>query len=138
MLKAVIDTNVFISGLLKSPNNRQIISFLKASKFTLVISHETLDELIGVISRPKFHNVIKRETAEKLIEIIKTHAVLVKPCQKFDIINDDPNDNRFLESAFESNADFIVSGDRHLLSLKTFHNIPIVTPKEFLKRFKEE
>ena len=134
MLKAVIDTNVFISGLLKDSINRQIIILLKNSKFTPVISTETLGEFIDVISRPKFHNVITREIAEELIEIIKTHAVLVKPSQKLEIIKDDPDDNRFLEAAVASKVDFVVSGDSHLLSLKNFHNIPIITPKEFLRR----
>ena len=138
MLKAVVDTNVFISGLLKGSTNRQIISLLQDARFTLIISPETLDELMGVISRPKLHNVIKRVTAEKLIEIIKTQALLTKPRQKFNVIKDDPNDNRFLEVAIESNADFIISGDHHLLSLKKFQNIPIITSKEFLKRLKEE
>ena len=132
MLRVVVDTNIFISGLLKSSNNRQLIILLQNSKFTLLISPETLDELISVISRPKFHKVINRIDAEALIEIIKTHAVLVNPLQKFDIIKDDINDNRFLELAFEAKADLIVSGDHHLLLLKTFHGIPIITSKEFI------
>jgi putative PIN family toxin of toxin-antitoxin system len=136
MLKAVIDTNVFISGLLKGSNSRQIIKLLQDSRFILVISPEILDELIGVISRPKFHNVITREAAEKLIEIIKTQALFVKSRQKFNIIKDDPEDDKFLEAAFEARADFIVSGDRHLLALKNFHNIPVISLQEFLKRLK--
>lgn len=137
MLRVVVDTNIFISGLLKSSNNRQLIILLQNSKFTLLISPETLDELINVISRPKFHKVINRIDAEELIEIIKTQAVLVKPRQKFDIIKEDLNDNRFLELAFEAKVDLIVSGDHHLLLLKTFHGIPIITSKEFIIRLSE-
>ena len=136
MLKVVIDTNVFISGLLKSPSCRKIIDCLKETKFTLIVSPQILDELIGVIARPKFHNVIVRETAEKLIETIKTQATLVKPSQRFDVIKEDPADNRFLETSIEAKADFIISGNKHLLSLKNFRNIPIVTPAKFLKMLK--
>lgn len=137
MLRAVIDTNVFVSGLLKSPTNRQVINALQSSKFTLIISSDILDELIGVIVRPKFHNVIVRGTAEKLVEIIKTQAVLVKPTQRLEIIKEDPADNRFLEAACEAKANVIVSGNHHLLSLKTFRNIPIITSKEFLRLLKK-
>ncbi|MBU3934129.1 MAG: putative toxin-antitoxin system toxin component, PIN family [Candidatus Omnitrophica bacterium] len=136
MLKAVVDTNVFISGLLKSPSCRKIIDCLKKSKFILIISPQILDELIGVIARPKFHNVIVRKTAEKLIETIKTQASLVKPSQRVDVIKEDSADNRFLEAAIEAKADFIISGNKHLLLLKAFRNIPIVTPAKFLKMLK--
>lgn len=134
MLKVVVDTNVFISGLLKSPSCRKIIDLLKEDKFTLVISVQILDELIGVISRPKFHNVITRENAEKLIETIKSQGILIKPAERIDVIKENPEDNRFLEAAIESNVDFIISGDNHLLKLKSFRNIPIISPKEFLSR----
>lgn len=133
MPRVVIDTNIFISGLLKSPTNRQIIEALKKSEFTLITSPQILDELIGVIARPKFNNVITRETAEKLIETIKTQAILVKPTRCFDVIKDDPPDNRFLEASLEAKVDFIISGDHHLISLKIFRNIPIITSAKFLK-----
>ncbi|MBU0571017.1 MAG: putative toxin-antitoxin system toxin component, PIN family [Candidatus Omnitrophica bacterium] len=136
MLKVVIDTNVFISGLLNSPSCRYIIKLLGAAKLTLIISPWILDELIGVISRPKFRNAITRETAEKIIEMISIQAVLVNPSREFDVIEDDPADNRFIDAAIEANADFIISGDRHLLDLKTFHDIRVITPAQFLKTLK--
>ncbi len=136
MLRAVIDTNVFISGLLKGPSSRSIIEALQVYKFLLIISPEALDELIGVIARPKFHNLFTSETAEKLIETIKSQAILVKPKHKLDIIPENPEDNRFLEITTEEKVDIIVSGDRHLLSLKKFRNIPIIPPSEFLKILK--
>lgn len=132
MLKAVIDTNVFISGLLKSPSCRKIIRALEKWEFILVISPETLTELIGVIARPKFHNVIKREIATRLVETIKAQALLVKPSFSLNIIKDDVDDNRFLEAAIAVKADCIVSLDNHLLALKTFRNIPVIPPARFL------
>ena len=133
MLKAVIDINVIVSGLLKNSSSRKILKKLQRSKFTLVISAETLDELIGVIARPKFHKVIAREAAERLMEVIKTQAVFVTPGERLDIIPEDPDDDRFLEAAIASKADFLISGDKHLLKLKAFRNIPIISPAKFLK-----
>jgi len=138
MLKVIIDTNILISGLLKSPSCRKIIRLLEEKRFILITSPPILDELMGVISRPKFHNVILRETIEKLIEIMKTQAILVKPSRLLFVIKEDPADNRFLEAALQANVDLIISGNHHLLSLKNFHNIPIITSKEFLSRLKEK
>lgn len=136
MLKVVIDTNVFISGLLKSHSCRKIVNSLKEAKFILVISPQILDELIEVIARPKFHNVITRETAERLIETIKSQAILVKPSQRLNVIKGDPDDNRFLEAAIEARVDFIISGNHHLITLKTFRKIPIITAVQFLKKLR--
>jgi putative PIN family toxin of toxin-antitoxin system len=86
MLKVVVDTNVFVSGLIKSPSCRKIIELLREEKLVLVISSQILNELIGIISRPKFHNIIVRETAEKLIEIIKAQAILVKPSKQLNVV----------------------------------------------------
>lgn len=133
MLKAVIDTSVFVSGLIKSPFCRKIINALEKGGFLLVISPEILSELLDVISRPKFHNVINRETASRLAETIKVQSLLVNPPFKLDIINEDSDDNRFLEAALTAKANCIVSLDNHLLSLKSFRKIPIISPDAFLK-----
>ncbi|MEK7376608.1 MAG: putative toxin-antitoxin system toxin component, PIN family [Candidatus Margulisiibacteriota bacterium] len=132
MLKLVIDTNVFISGLLNSPKCRRIIEKLQNSSFLLITSSDILEELINVLGRPKFRKVISRETIDKLIISIESQAILVRPSRKINIIKEDPDDNRFIEAALEGKADFIISGDRHLLKLGKFKNISILTPNEFL------
>jgi uncharacterized protein len=138
MLSVVIDTNVLIAGMLKgSTTTRQIINHLSQSKFKLIISPESLEELIEVMNRPKFHPIISRETAAMTMEIIKTQAIFIKPLKKLHIVKEDPDDNMFLELALEAAADCLVSGDDHLLSLKSFRGIPIIKPKEFLTRLKK-
>ncbi len=57
----------------------------------------------------------------------------LEPTEKLDIIKDDPDDNKFLECAFAASAEYIISGDEHLLSLKRFMDIKIVNPAEFVK-----
>lgn len=132
MLKAVIDTNVFISGLIRSPSCRKIIKALERWEFILVISPEILTELMAVIARPKFHTIIRRDTAARLIETIKAQALLVKPSLNLNIVKDDIDDNRFLEAAITAKANCIVSLDNHLLTLGSFRNIPIIPPTKFL------
>lgn len=132
MLKAVADTNVFISGLVKSSSCRKIIKALEKWEFILVISPKILDELVGVIARPKFHNIIHRETAARLIEVIKAQALLVRPSFSLNIIKGDVDDNCFLEAALTARVNCVVSLDNHLLALSSFRNIPIIPPTEFL------
>ena len=137
MLKVVVDTNVFIAGLLKDSTCRKIINNLKDSKFLLITSPDTLNELIGVLARPKFHSVITREIAQSLIDVIKAQSLVVKPRQRLSLVKEDPDDNRFLEVSLAAKADCIVSGDNDILALKNNFSIPILTASEFLKRLKE-
>lgn len=132
MLKAVIDTSVLISGLIKSSDCRKIIIALEDSKFIPVISPDILEEFIDVISRPKFKDVIHRETAMRLAEVLKVQSLFVKPTTAVKIVIDDPDDNKFLEAALTARADCVVSLDNHLLKLNVFRFLPILTPKEFL------
>ena len=65
--------------------------------------------------------------------LIISKSAIVLPRQKFKIVKEDPDDNKIVEAAVEGNCDFIVSSDKHLLKLKEFKGIKIITPKEFFK-----
>jgi len=58
------------------------------------------------------------------------------PKRKVNVVKQDPDDNKFIEAALEGEADYIVTQDRHLLKLKEFEGIKIVTPEEFLRILK--
>ena len=134
MLKAIVDTNVFVKGLLGSPVNSEIIQSLEDSEFDLIISSEIFDELLDVVTRPKFQKVFTLEAIHNLIEIIQTQAKFVTPSQKITICRD-AEDQKILECSLEG-ADVIVTNDKDLLCLKTFRHIPIITSQEFLKKLK--
>lgn len=136
MLNAVVDTNVFIQGLLGSSPSRKIIQFLKEDKFNVIISTEIFDELLDVITRPKFRNIFIAEAVHNLIKIIKTQAKFVTPLQKVTICRD-IEDQKILECALIG-VDLIISFDKDLLILKTFRHIPIITPKEFIERLEKK
>lgn len=65
-------------------------------------------------------------------------SIVVKPTKRINEIKDDPSDNKFLEAAIAGNADYIVSGDKHVLKLKKFKDILIVTPAEFLEVYNND
>lgn len=135
MLNAVIDTSVFIRGLLTSAANRAVVLALRDAKFNLIISPELFDELLDVVTRNKFRGIFITEAVYNLIEIVKNQAKFVTPRHKVTICRD-LEDQKILECALEG-ADLIVSNDKDILILKAFHNIPIITPKEFLIRLKK-
>jgi len=131
MKNIVVDTNVFISALLKSRNCTKILEALKQNKFQLVISDKMVEEFLIVVENPKFEfcEFEKHELKELLVEKSKS---VFNPVAKISVCRD-VKDNIVLECAVSGKADFIVTGDKDLLTLKSFRKIPIITPRQFLK-----
>ena len=128
----VFDTNVLISGYLWKGKPRQALRLIKASDFFLLICKETLDELVRVLSR-KF-GLDAYEIYNVLLDI-ESMSKKIKVSSNEHPINDDPSDNLFINLAIDGNAKLIVSGDSHLLKLKRYSGIEIITVSEFIKRF---
>ncbi|HUW23023.1 MAG TPA: putative toxin-antitoxin system toxin component, PIN family [bacterium] len=134
-LKVVIDTNIFISSLLGGRTVKSISQYFEERKFVLILSEFIIKEIKEVLTSKELGNISIRDV-EDLFKTIDINAEFVKPSIKVDICRD-LEDNKILETALEGKADFIVSGDKDLLSLKSFHKIPIVSFKEFLKCLKK-
>ena len=101
------------------------------------IGREYLEQLIKVMKRLNINPGIIADWDKTL----RKNAIQVIPTKKINVIKEDPTDNKFLECAVESHADYIVSGDKHLKRLKEFKKIKIVTVNKFLdilRRYKEE
>jgi hypothetical protein len=131
MLRVVVDTNVIVSSALKGGLPRKIWIAFREGKITLVLSSSMLEELIKVFRRPKFANLISKEETKKILLFIELFAEFVEPTMNITLCRDSA-DNHILSTAFSAKANFIVTGDKDLLSIKTFHKIPIITPKGFL------
>ncbi|MFH0978590.1 MAG: putative toxin-antitoxin system toxin component, PIN family [Candidatus Woesearchaeota archaeon] len=125
-MTVVLDTNIYISALLCRGNEFRLVQ--NSSKFKIKISQEILDEIKLVLSRD-FHFLM----ANKAIETIKEVAETIEVHEKFDVITEDAADNRVLECAAAAKADYVVSGDKHLLKRKEFKGISIVNSAGFLK-----
>jgi putative PIN family toxin of toxin-antitoxin system len=109
----------------------KILRHFRAEEWQLVVSGAILEEYGRVLRRKKFG--LSLDQVESILSLISARAIKVIPSRHFSIIEKDPADNEFLDVAVEAGADAIVSGDAHLLSLKSFHGISILTPAEFLK-----
>lgn len=135
MIKAVLDTNQFISGLLsKKGVQAKLLDVWRNNYYELVISPPIVNEIYKVLNYPKIKGKYKLTDVriESLISLIKTYATIVPGKTPVNIIKDDPADNQILACAIESEAHFIVTGDAHLLELSEFEGIPIITGRGFL------
>lgn len=131
--KVVFDTNIYISAILFGGTPRLALELAREEAIQLYLSRQILLELAEKL-REKFK--WEEEDIEEVIERILFFAKLVKPQYKVDLIKVDPDDNLILECAEEAKVDFIVSGDKkHLLSLKSYKDISIISAKEFLDYF---
>lgn len=108
-----------------------------AGAFELAVSEKILIEIKNTLLKPTICKRLLASAREKdeLIDLIRQRAAIVtKDLYETDKIKIDPTDNKFLACALEAKADYVVSGDSHLLELKHFHGIQIVDAKMFLKR----
>ena len=135
-MRAVIDTGVFVSALIR-PQGRTgaVLQALKDKRFTLIYSTDILVEIIDVLGRDNFRSKyhISPDGIAALIDLIRLRGELVIPSQKVTVCRD-PKDDIFLEAALEGEAEYIVSGDFDLLDMKSFENTPILRVAEFLAR----
>jgi len=129
-MRVVLDTNIFISGFRSGGKPKIVLDMAFAGLYTLVASEEILAEVEGVLSA-KFG--WPRPTVASTLKRVLSKALLVRPTFRVaECI--DPDDNMILEAALAGSANFILSGDKHLLRMKTFRGIEILTVGDFLLR----
>jgi uncharacterized protein len=127
--KVTLDTNILISALGWKGNPHKILQKVIDGEIELFISHDQFDELSRVLDYPKFDFTDEQKTRFK--ELISKIATLVRTSRKLDIVKEDPSDNRILECALVADVDFIVSGDRHLLSIRELGRTKIIRATDY-------
>ena len=134
-MRLVLDTNVVASGLLWDGRPARLIDAAQANEVELFTSRVLLAELTRILRRAKFTKAIAASGAslEALVLGYAELAILVTPVQIPPTVLDDPDDDHVLACALAGNAELVVSGDRDLLWLKTFRDIPIITPAEAMR-----
>lgn len=128
--RVVFDTNIFLSAFLFGGNPELVFGMARAGTIKLLVSSAILAELASILKRKFSWN---DDDIREALMIIGRYADLIKPEQKLSILRDDA-DNRVLECALEGHADYIISGDHHLIDLEEFCGIPILPASDFLAR----
>lgn len=129
MKRVVLDTNIFVSMVMGGQVGK-INDEWRAGKFILVVSEDIVSEYLDVLQRPKLH--LKSRTIATIVNRVYRKAEFVTPQEKIVVVLADTSDNKFLEAAITGKTDYIVSGDKHLLDLKEYRSIPIITAREFI------
>jgi uncharacterized protein len=136
MLRVTADTNVYISALNFGGLPERILRLAQGGALQLLASDEIMNEIAEVLRGEKFAWP-EREIARALSQI-SLISERVHPTEKLEIITADPSDNRILECAEAGKADYIVTGDKHLLRLRQFGRILIVKVSEIFKLLEPE
>ncbi|MCE2494500.1 MAG: putative toxin-antitoxin system toxin component, PIN family [Alphaproteobacteria bacterium] len=130
--RVVLDTSVLISAALRrSGRPRVVVEAVREERGALLFSDETLDELRSRFHRPKFDRYVGREGRAVYLAQLEAVSEWVSiagaklGCR-------DPDDDKLLETALMGAADCLVTGDRDLLEMSPFQDIPILTPAGFL------
>lgn len=124
--RIVVDTNVLISAFGWSGKPQILFQQIVDGKYELILSEKQFLEIERVLSYPKFH--FSSDEKQRFLDILGNIAYLVETHNDLSVIKEDPSDNMLLEAAVENGVGFIITGDNHLLKLKEFREIKIVTP----------
>lgn len=134
MIKAVVDTNVFVSSFFGG-NPRKIFDLWKSGEMTICLSKPIVDEYIEVLRRLGLQN---EKELDELLGLFAHgyHVVFTAKTPELHVVEKDPDDNKFIECAVALKADFIISGDKALTAIQDYLGIKIGNPKEFLSSYK--
>lgn len=138
--RVVLDTNVYISALLWTGISHRLLHLAETGDLTLVTTPAIMEELRDVLSRPKFRLRIRtlQSSVAELMEALLSLVEVVQDLPIEPVVKRDPDDDKILACAIAAQAHWIVSGDDHLLSLKSYREISILTPRQFARMWDEK
>ena len=130
MPRITLDTNVVVSALISPGTSRQVLELARSGAVTLILSPFILEETAGVLRTKMAWDDGRIRTA---LEMIKGLSTLVRPEKSLSVVKEDAQDNRIVECAAFGRADYLVSGDKHILSLKEYQGIRFLSPRDLLE-----
>lgn len=133
-MKAVLDTNVLISAVISTGTSHEVLVEGFEGSYTIVVSSETIHEFEDTLLKYPDKFGMSQEEVEKERATVEYFADFVTPETELDIVDEDESDNMFLEAAVSADAEYIVSGDPHLLEIGDYRGIEILPPDYFLER----
>jgi len=133
--KVVLDTNVWVSAILWGGLPAKIVSLAEEKSVEIVLSEEILREINRILGYNRLREVYEQAGVSKdaLMSIIVTIGRLVDVVTRLNVVPEDDSDNRILECALDGDAEYVVTGDRHLLRLRNFKKVKILSVREFIR-----
>jgi putative PIN family toxin of toxin-antitoxin system len=134
-MNVVLDANIYVSALITAGGNpAQILTRWQEGEIDVVVSDEIIEEIRRVTSYPKLWERYRsvRENRDELIERLREIAIVVEPSRTLSAVLQDESDNRYVECAIEGRAEYIVTGDPHLLDIREYQGVEILSPAALL------
>ncbi len=133
MIRFVLDTNVFISGIFWSGIPARILDACEHENAIMVVSSEILEEYFRIVDIM----TKKKPTVDvsRYIDLISLTAEFCTPVKLLHPVSRDPDDDKFIAAALSANCKLIVSGDKDLLDVSGYAQIKIIKPAIFVKQF---
>lgn len=134
MLKIVLDTNVILAAYLTRGAASKIVKKWAEGCFELLISEEIVEEYLRILLSQNIDSDLVADFSKQLDK----YAKMVYPKQKINLVEDDPDDDKFFECAVEGQARYIVSNDKHLLKMANYKGINVLSVQQFIKLFEKK
>ena len=134
-MRITLDTNVLVSATFWKGDSFRIMALVEEKKLTLVLSLPIIEEYFKVINSDEIIYKMKNKEImiSEIIENVMNSCEVVEPKIKLDVVEEDTDDNKVLECAKQGKVDCIITQDQHLLKLRSFDEISILTPAAFLE-----
>ena len=140
MIRAVLDANVFVSALIRpeGPPGRICVELVEREAFALILSAAIVDEVRRTLDDPRVMRYVRLTSREieAWLASVQSVAELVEGRRAVSVVASDPDDDKYFAAAVEGDADVVVSGDRHVLDVKQFERIRVLTPRAFLDKLR--
>ncbi|MGQ9513789.1 MAG: putative toxin-antitoxin system toxin component, PIN family [Thermoproteota archaeon] len=130
-LKVVLDTNILVSAWLWEGNESKIVELVESGLIVGYTSPSLMQEFEKVMKYPRFK--LSNEEISSAVGYYQVILRVIEPKTAVNIVHEDPADNKVLDCAISTNANVIITGDRHLLALQKIKNMKILSSTEFLK-----
>ena len=134
MKRITLDTNILISGTFWTGVSFKILERIDQKHDISILSKDIISEYERILQTEEIVKKVENKHLifSRVVQKVVLNSKIVIPKVKLNVVKDDPDDNCILECAKEGNVDYIITNDRHLLHIKEFEGILIVTPETFL------
>jgi len=134
-MNVVIDTNIFVSSFFGG-KPREIIRLWQNQRITLCLSKDIIDEYMEVLGRLELDKVILAELMELFARGF--NILFTRKTPSLRVVENDPDDDKFIECAEALKSEFIITGGKELLAVREYRGIKILSPSIFLELFRQK
>lgn len=135
-IRVVLDTNIYIAGISFPGKPREILELMRRREIEVYVSEFILGEIERILKN-KFDWA--KERINRFVAFIREQAIVVHPQVTVSVVTEKKDDNRILECAIQARVHFLITGDKkHLLPLKEYEGVKILSPAEFLELYGEK